>query len=806
MRIMNTLPMLALVGCGLVSGAAEDPDARVEDAQASNTFGVHWLEERVANADALAEINREEAQLQQIQSSVVAPLKAALLEREPGAAGVLASARLVEQRKVRDADGLSETRWALGGDASEDAPTFGAWLASVAAVDHAALDVVRFVPSADAATLNLRLDLRSRADDGARQHDRAELELALEQVDGSWHVATVRSDDWTRLAASASRLPAFEDATASLGLAEVPKIDRREAIRRGGYALASTDFDGDGRVDVLVGHFESLQLLRQTESGAFEDVTAQAGLRGETKVKAAAFADIDNDGHSDLLLVRFVPGGVGMESEFVAYRNRGDGTFEHLADPLTKGRSYDRSMPIALADFNLDGNLDVYIGFPGVQDFTNLPKDEPVAELVRQGMWFGAGDWTFGESELVSPGNADKLVYPHAAMVADLNGDGYDDLIIVDDRGNDNPIYLNDGRGGFVDATGSTGLALGGWGMGAVVGDFDGDGHLDVFMTNVDFPTRERLRRSFEGRGSEATQQAIANMERSVRSNALFRNRGDGTFEDVTEAAGLAWAGAGAAVPHWVDYNNDGHLDLYVPNGLWSGGEQDFESTFVRAVAAGVEIDIGLMDGNTDKQVAVENPGLMMLRNFRGVLGDASAPHAEAPTLSLAGAQRNALFRNNGDGTFTEVGYLEGADMIEDGYVASVADVNRDGRPDLILRNCDGSPGRLGTTLTVLRNQHDAGHSLGVTVQGTRSNSDGLGTVIVATVNGNKIVRSLTGAAGAVQSEPLVHIGMGDAETIDTLEVRFPSGHVQVFHGVPSGRVHIVEGQVDLERVAALQR
>ena len=135
----------------------------------------------------------------------------------------------------------------------------------------------------------------------------------------------------------------------------------------------------------------------------------------------------------------------------------------------------------------------------------------------------------------------------------------------------------------------------------------------------------------------------------------------------------------------------------------------------------------------------------------------------------MAGHQDNRLFRNNGDGTFTEVGYLENADRIEDGYIVAPVDINNDGKQDLVLRNTDPAPENSYPSVVALRNTFDAG-SVNVLVKGTSSNFDGVGTVVKATIGDKTILREIRSVNGAVQTQASAYIGLGDASVIDRLE------------------------------------
>ena len=275
----------------------------------------------------------------------------------------------------------------------------------------------------------------------------------------------------------------------------------------------------------------------------------------------------------------------------------------------------------------------------------------------------------------------------------------------------------------------------------------------------------------------------------------LFQNNGDGTFSDITSTANLQWAGEAAGAGEWLDYNHDGLLDYYVPNGLWSSGEEQLDSLFFRASMithggsmVGIEteqIPFNMMNDVSGGSIfSVSETGgantvLTLLRNHR------TSPNGPL-SLSFVGKQHNALFRNNGDGTFTEVGFLEGADRIEDGYIVAPVDINNDGLQDLVLRNTDPAPEQQFHSVIVLENQLE-GNTLSVTLNSTEWNTDGLGARVVAFVGDQIISREIRSVSGAVQAEPVAYFGLGDAEKVDKLVVTWPGGEQQEVHDIDKG-------------------
>lgn len=823
-KLMWVAAVSAAAGLATWRGGASRSVAAPPTPPPSAQDRVADINNRITNSPQLAWLRSSERVVGEVQRGVLDPWRTAWIARDAAAfarvfapdaqAPAWASAARTQRR---ERGGIRELAWRPASAAPGDEAA--RYLAGLSQVDAVQLDVVRVETEGERASVDLRLDLRARATGGALREDRGRLRADLVRRSGEWRITRLEAvDDLETLEPVAGRRPAFEDATASAGLDRVARVDRREAIRRGGYAIAVADCDGDQRADVLVGNHGALQLFRSTARG-FEDITASSGLAGETLVKSAAFADMDNDGLQDILLVRFVdspdthargdrmvddmwdgPAGGG---DFIAYRNRGDGRFERKGNVLTRSRHYDRSMPLAVSDFDGDGRLDVYVGFPGARDFTNdLSNTGGRNDRTHQGLWLNRGDWRFLETAQIAEargsGNS-RGIFPHAVLATDLSGDGRADILVVDDSGNISPVYRNEGNGAFREATREMGLAVEGWGMGASSADYDGDGALDLVLTSISFAAAERAQARLESPSVQLPAELRAELRNVAnRGVHLFHNRGNGTFEDATVRAGVPWAGAAPAGAEWFDYDNDGLLDLYVANGLWSGGPEDAESFFVQLTLDRETRSEQIRDLAMSMPGAIgagANPMLSILRDFRGRLSNPTAgPISATPTLSLGARQRNRLFRNNGDGTFTDVAFLEGADRIEDGYVMAPVDVDNDGRLDLVLRNADPPPGQAFLPVVYLRNTGAEGRSLRVALRGTTNNRFGVGARVVATVGGRSLVREIRSVNGASQADPAAYFGLGTAGRVDGIEVRWPSGRVERFPGVDAGRVELREG------------
>lgn len=668
------------------------------------------------------------------------------------------------------------------------------------------------------AEVHVRYDLRGLSLSKEKQQDRgiAVLKLRLNEQN-QWEAYQMNTLKGERLSTSKTF---FSDLTKSSKVAaQVPSYLRREAIRRGGYAMAVGDYNNDDNVDVFVATVSESVLLKGDNAQSFTK-DSQANLENESLVKAAAFADFDNNGTDELLLVRFAPNEAQTKddrSDILIYKRNND-TYEAQKGSVKFGQKTAYAMPLALADFNADNKLDFYVGFPGAKDFTTLEPAIQKDGLATQGVFYNQGSGTFKDDPYRSfasaykkdeNGHYDDLakIFPHSALAADYNGDGSPDLIVVDDRGNLSPIYENKGDGSFSYSTNKIGVGLRDYGMGVAVGDLNNDGRYDFLMSSVNFNASKRVQASCE------TNWSVDNLIKAGTSGLrVFSSNKNKTFSDTTIEDGLDWVGEGAGGVTLVDYNNDGHQDIYLVNGLWSGSEsdqsQDLSSYFVAASSLGIlendlrselrneQIIYNSHRGSDFKSLLFRSDSQSAIMDILSFFrGDIHSKSEKVSAPSLAGAQRNRLFRNNGDGSYTEVGYLLGVDSSADGYMASLADLDKDGNMDFILRNADpGYRKDQFPPVQILKNNGlIKNNSIILSLKGTNSNTNAVGAEVIATV-GEQVTRSqLLGNQGTVQSERLIHIGLGTQQMANTVQIKWPSGNQQTLINLKKGFHKIVE-------------
>ena len=327
---------------------------------------------------------------------------------------------------------------------------------------------------------------------------------------------------------------------------------------------------------------------------------------------------------------------------------------------------------------------------------------------------------------------------------ADLDGDGDQDVYLAGDYGTDR-LFVNRGDGTFEDATER---AIGfdtKKGMNVDFGDFDRDGRLDVYVTNI---TDEYMR----------------------ECNMLWRNDGDGTFTDLAKETGTCDTLWGWAAK-FGDFDHDGWQDLFVVNGLRSAGPENYIPVLVEMII---------------------RPGV----DFSDV-----ASYPAIGDMSWSGYQKSKLFRNLRGQAFKEIAGAAGVDDDGDGRGIGMADFDHDGRLDLYVTNAD-QPSLLYRGATA-----GAGHWVQVRLAGTRSNRDAIGARLTIEAGGATLIREVDGGNGyAGQSSKRLHFGLGAAERIDAATVRWPSGLVERFELPVDRIVTVVEGEGRAAEGAANER
>lgn len=640
------------------------------------------------------------------------------------------------------------------------------------------------VKSLKSMAINVSFDLRGFDKNNNPIQKRSRQIVSLERTENQaeWTIAGMSVVSHDHLIQT--RQPAFARAKANAGFDAGKVYPRLEALRRGGYAFAVGDYNGDGHLDAFVGNYGASTLWEGQKDGTFKELSSV--VNNVTLAKAAAFADFDNDGKLDLVITRFASD--TFTGDVLVFKNK-ENKFEEVIGAFPSKILREYAMPMAIADYNNDGLLDIYIGFPGERDFSMSAYQESGSDRkVVHGVFYNRNSFKFSDvTEDLIPPPIRKDLFPHGAVATDYNHDNQMDIIIMDDQKSMSPVLRNNGKGGFKMVNQEIAVSNTGYGMGVASGDINGDGQTDILMSNATFNSQRRL----DSLDAHDSPRRLSNG--TLMGLRFFQSMGDGTFVDRTLAAELMDTGEGAGGVTLIDYDNDGLLDIYLVNGLWSGSSKkhNIDSLFAQAQETKLtsmdHLQAGLGERKRGKTQSTYMQILMQEKVKEG---------SKVESLSFAGHQPNRLFKNLGNGKFLEVGHLEGIASISDGYMSVVADINKDGRADLLLRNCD--PGSELAPFPVVEsfiNNHQSKNSLWLSFKGSKSNKMGVGVKVVAEVGNHKIYREVQANNSAVQGEVVAHIGLDGATAADRITITWPSGLQETVKDVKAGRHTFTENR-----------
>jgi enediyne biosynthesis protein E4 len=520
----------------------------------------------------------------------------------------------------------------------------------------------------------------------------------------------------------------------------------------------------------------------------FVDVARQAGVLfhhtngasddkhlAETMGSGGLFFDYDGDGWIDIFLVdggSFASPAVAKQARHRLFHNRGDGTFADVsARSGVAHRGY--GMGACAGDVDGDHRPDLYVTAVG-----------------PNGLYRNRGDGTF--VDVTAAARVGDTRFGASCAFADLDRDGDLDLWVVNYVATDparspfcgdarqrlryychplifeplpSTVYRNDGRGTFTDVSAAAGVASRrSNGLGVVIADADDDGWPDVVVANDTMP------------------------------NFLFRNTGRLRFEEIGLASGVALAADGTARAGMGidagDYDADGRLDLVITN-------LDFEMhTLHRGEARGLFSDATLDSGLGYPTLPFvgfgvafldyDHDGRLDLAIANGHILD-NAPRYRAGSTYM---QRKLLFRNTTGRRFTEVGRTSGAPFVAArvGRGLATGDIDNDGDLDLLVTNN-------GQDAELLRNDGDArGHALVLRLQAAGANRDAVGARVRVTAGGRTQRRDVkAGSSYLSQNDLRVHVGLGEAQRAERVEIRWPSGKVDTLTDTPADRLLTIE-------------
>jgi hypothetical protein len=497
---------------------------------------------------------------------------------------------------------------------------------------------------------------------------------------------------------------------------------------------------------------------------------------------------------------------------------------------------------VALLDYDNDGDLDILVlqGTPltlsaTASPATAAPSGEYSARLFRNDLVVNAdGTRTLRFTDVTERSGLHTTGYGMGVAVGDFDNDGLVDVFITS-FGSPNRLFHNNGNGTFTDVTARAGVAGDGrWGASATFVDYDRDGFLDLFVTRyVDFT----LAANQKCYANTSARDYCAPVAYKPTTGLLYRNRGNGTFENVTARSGIAKAAGNGLGVIALDANGDGWPDLYVandgtPNNLWINGR---DGTFrdeagSRGVAvnadgapeAGMGVDAGDVLGNGSEDIVVTNltreKTTLYVDVGKGIYEDRSAAAGLiAATTAFTGFgvgfldydndgwldlvqangavhgiesliaagdkyplhQKRVLLRNLGNGRFRDASAGAAFDTSEVGRGLAVGDLDNDGDPDVVVSNSNGR-------LRILLNQVGSAQPwIGLRlVMGKR---DAYGARVEVRRKGAPTLWRRARADGSYLSaqDPRVLVGLGADAQIEALRVHWPDGRVESFPAPP---------------------
>jgi len=602
---------------------------------------------------------------------------------------------------------------------------------------------------------------------GELRQEGGKLRLVLSPAPGAasasrprWRIRSGSVASW--LSASAGS-PLYDDVSERAGLtrrhvAFLPNAAKNVPIpgEHMPPGVAVLDFDGDGRQDLFVPGGDGNRLYRNKGDGTFEDVAEKAGVAGQEgeAVGAVAF-DYDNDGWTDLYVTYlFRPNRL--------YRNRGNGTFEEVAERAGVALNEYCTSAVAL-DYDRDGLPDLYVLVYG------HPNEGPTLQADNappNHLFHNNGDGTF--TDVTKRSGAGDTGWGLAVECADLDGDGWPDLYIANDFGNHAYLH-NNGDGTFTNVAKKAGVLDPGFGMGVAIDDYDGDGRLDLYVSNYSFPLSWFLKDSRYpmppfpySLGRPLVWRRLTALS---RGSSLFRNLGGNAFERTSDTAGV-WDTSWSWGCVFVDADLDGRPDLFVVNGMVTGKNE------------------------TEREIEFWALMSIEFENFQKGI-----PVADFGEDSLWGRLPKRFYRNRDGKHFDELAAVSGLESSANQRGVVVVDVNGDGAPDLFATGFLQPP-----SLWVNRNPSKA-KSLVVVLEGDpslpgphRSTRDALGATVTVEANGLSRTQVVAAGYSFLSSGPKeLYFGLADAAKADRVVARWPSGRVTERRGVPAGRIVLRE-------------
>jgi hypothetical protein len=525
-----------------------------------------------------------------------------------------------------------------------------------------------------------------------------------------------------------------------------------------GGGVAAADLNGDGKTDLyFTANMAENKLYLNEGNLSFRDVTAAAGATGRPGPwkTGVTVADVNADGKPDIYLCYSgaLPAAKRANQLFINQGNDADGVPQFRDEAAAYGLAGTAfSNQMYFFDYDMDGDLDGLLlnHNPKAMPVLNATKTKELLKVTdsdRGLCLYRNDDGKFKEVTVAAGLSGSALSYGLGLAISDLDRDGDPDFYVSNDYEVPDYLYYNNGDGTFTDRLGEQIGHTSHFSMGSDIGDTNNDGWPDIFTLDM-LPADNRRQKLLmpDDNRSKLDLNLASGFHHQTMRNMLHLNRGNGSFAETGRLAGVAttdWSWSAL----FADFDNDGQQDLHVTNGyLKDYTNLDF---------------IKYMEDFVAKKSRLQRADLReLLENM--------------PASDL----NNQAFRNQGDGTFTDVAAAWGLARPSNSNGAAYADLDDDGDLDLVVNN-------LNQPAFVYRNETNTGSWLKVSLSGRERNIAGIGARVEVTANDVTQVREMYPNRGYLSSvDPALHFGLGASTQVQSVVVNWPDGTTQSLENV----------------------
>ncbi|PRX56498.1 VCBS repeat protein [Flagellimonas meridianipacifica] len=547
-----------------------------------------------------------------------------------------------------------------------------------------------------------------------------------------------------------------------------------------GAGVAAGDFNNDGLPDLyFTSNQESDRLYLNNGNLNFTDITEASGIDNSDEwTTGVTQVDINNDGWLDIYVCK-VGNYQTLKGKNLLYVNQGADnkgipTFKEEADKYNLDFS-GFSTQAAFFDYDLDGDLDMYLLNHSVKPNRTYGKGSKRKQIdsLSGDILFRNDDGKFMDVSQEAGIFQGSIGYGLGIGISDVNNDGYPDVYIGNDFFENDYFYFNQGNGTFKETISSNEKVLGHtshFSMGNTIADINNDGWTDIISLDM-------LPENLETYKTSGLEYAFPTYDQYLRNgfapqymqNTLHLNRKGQTFNEIAHMSGVAateWSWGAL----FADFDNDGHKDLFVSNGI-KGATNDMD--FISFIA------------NEKIQKAIESGMTQKEMSFIGELPEKKVP--------------NYFFKNNGDLTFSDVTntWSESEDSFSHG--CAYVDLDNDGDLDVVVNNVNEEAYILENT------QKDNNRSLSLSFEGTTKNRFGVGVKVKAYIKGSTLVGESFPTKGYLSSTTnTIHLGLGKDSILDSLQVIWPSKRFQTLKEVSVGKLTL-KYEDALDSIASLK-